>query len=181
VDCLIVDPHGNVTLPVEQFFDPHHQNLMSSSRPSKPTASIESGQHRERHEREGPGNGRPSRPVGQPRSNWTTRPVHTDRTDTPNLGDWEIRQGLEKRTAADVRAADITVRQAGSPRTDSIFVDGYAKMTHPTGSKLGQEYAFRAVLNCWRLVLVALPCRVDGRSFPGDFRRGIATLGLEPL
>jgi hypothetical protein len=73
------------------------------------------------------------------------------------------------------------VRQAGAPRTDSIFVDGYAKMAHPAGSKLGQEYAFRAVLNGWRLVLVALPGRVESRSFCGDFRRGIATLCLEPL
>jgi len=39
----------------------------------------------------GPGVGRsvqsetPRAPVGQPESNWTTGPVHTDRTDTPNL------------------------------------------------------------------------------------------------
>ena len=31
------------------------------------------------------------------------------------------------------------------------------------------------------LVLVALPCRVESRSFPGDFRRGTATPCLEAL
>jgi hypothetical protein len=24
VGCLFVDPHGSVTLPIRQFFDPHH-------------------------------------------------------------------------------------------------------------------------------------------------------------
>jgi hypothetical protein len=197
------------------------KNVSPSSKRSRPPARIESGPCRERHREKVPqmkgrrgGHGLPrqprwAHPVGQDKlSNWTTSPVHTDRTDTPNLGigksdrDWKTGQpptsrcrhhGADvtvptsrcRRHGADVtvptsrcrcHGADVTVRQAGAPRTDSIFVDRYAKMAHATGSKLGQEYAFRAVLICWRLVLAALPGCVESRSFPGDFRRGIATL-----
>jgi len=43
VGGLIADPHGNATFPVEQFFDPRHQELISLSKPFRPTAGIESG------------------------------------------------------------------------------------------------------------------------------------------
>jgi hypothetical protein len=43
VDCLIVDPHCNVTLPLEQFFDARHEKFYSLIQ-----AMQVAGQHRER-------------------------------------------------------------------------------------------------------------------------------------
>jgi hypothetical protein len=95
VDCVIVDPRCDATLAVEPFFDPHCQRFYALSQASgqrgeRPVSKaawregLSDGRSpRRRRLPRDPGGG-PIRPAGQPGSNWTTSPVHTDRTDTPN-------------------------------------------------------------------------------------------------
>jgi hypothetical protein len=98
------------------------EDLIYASGPSRPTASGESGLSR-RCARwtaadalpPDPGRG-PWRPAGQlKRSNWTTSPVQSDRTDTPNLEEQDCPVGCSGRVCRgsdrrDDRSADESCR-----------------------------------------------------------------------
>jgi hypothetical protein len=87
VGGLIADLHGNAIFPVEQFFDPRHQELIPSSKPFRPTAGIESGPCREQpalritNGRKSPGEGRPPMRPQLPRNQRRAAP--SSRTSCP--------------------------------------------------------------------------------------------------
>jgi len=79
-------------------------------------------------------------------------------------------------------ATSLRVRASGSKTVEPRAPSGREQSGESfTESPVSPGRSPRNVSHAHRLALVALPCRVESRSFPGDFRRGTAPPCLDAL